>query len=48
MQLAKAFKDKAKSVNVKYIVPLKSTDFAIVYAPTESLFFFQTFYQKSI
>jgi len=38
MKLARAFRDKAKSVNEKYIVPPKSTDFAIVYAPTESLF----------
>jgi DNA recombination protein RmuC len=37
-KLARAFRDKAKSVNDKYIVPPKSTDFAIVYAPTESLF----------
>ena len=37
-KLAKAFKEKAKSVNEKYIVPPKTTDFAIVYAPTESLF----------
>jgi len=37
-KLARAFKDKAKSVNEKYIVPPKSTDFAILYAPTESLF----------
>ena len=37
-KLAKAFKDKAKSVNEKYIVPPKTTDFAIVYAPTESLY----------
>jgi len=37
-KLAKVFRDKAKSVNEKYIVPPKSTDFAIVYAPTESLF----------
>ena len=37
-KLAKAFRDKAKIVNEKYIVPPKSTDFAIVYAPTESLF----------
>ena len=29
-KLAKAFKDKAKSVNEKYVVPPKSTDFAIV------------------
>jgi len=38
IKLARAFRDKAKSVNEKYIVPPKSTDFAIVYAPTESLF----------
>ena len=31
-KLAKAFKDKAKSVNEKYIVPPKTTDFGIVYA----------------
>ncbi len=37
-KLAKAFKEKAKSVKEKYIVPPKTTDFAIVYAPTESLF----------
>ena len=37
-KLARAFRDKAKNVNEKYIVPPKSTDFAIVYAPTESLF----------
>ena len=37
-KLATAFKAKAKSVNEKYIVPPKTTDFAIVYAPTESLF----------
>ena len=37
-KLARAFKDKAKSVNEKYIFPPKTTDFAIVYAPTESLF----------
>jgi Uncharacterized protein conserved in bacteria len=37
-KLAKAFKDKAKSVMEKYIVPPKSVNFAIVYAPTESLF----------
>src|SRR5210317_392117 len=36
-KLATAFKAKAKSVNEKYIVPPKTTDFAIVYAPTESL-----------
>ena len=37
-KLARAFRDKAKSVNEKYIGPPKTTDFAIVYAPTESLF----------
>ncbi len=37
-KLARAFKEKAKSVNEKYIVPPKTVDFAIVYAPTESLF----------
>ena len=36
--LASAFRLKAKSVNSKYIVPPKSTDFAIVYVPTEGLF----------
>ena len=44
-KLARAFKDKAKSVNEKYIVPPKSTDFAIIYAPTESLFSEITSYQ---
>ena len=37
-KLARAYRDKAKSINEKYIVPPKTTDFAIVYAPTESLF----------
>ena len=37
-KLAKVFKEKAKSINEKYIGPPKTTDFAIVYAPTESLF----------
>ena len=37
-KLASAFRQKAKKVNEKYIVPPKTTDFAIVYAPTESLF----------
>ncbi len=37
-KLASAFRAKAKQVNLKYIVPPKSTDFAIVYAPVESLF----------
>ena len=44
-KLASAFKAKAKNVNEKYIVPPKSTDFAIVYAPTESLFSELTSYQ---
>ena len=37
-KLASAFRTKAKKFNEKYIVPPKTTDFAIVYAPTESLF----------
>ena len=36
--LAAAFRLKAKSVNMKYISPPKSTDFAIIYVPTEGLF----------
>jgi Uncharacterized protein conserved in bacteria len=36
--LAAAFRLKAKSVNAKYIAPPKSTDFAIIYVPTEGLF----------
>ena len=36
--LATAFRNKAKSVNLKYISPPKSTDFAIIYVPTEGLF----------
>ncbi|MAJ85465.1 MAG: DNA recombination protein RmuC [Candidatus Pelagibacter sp.] len=36
--LAAAFRLKAKLVNAKYIAPPKSTDFAIVYVPTEGLF----------
>ena len=36
--LASAFRLKAKTVNAKYIAPPKSTDFAIVYVPTEGLF----------
>jgi DNA recombination protein RmuC len=36
--LAAAFRNKAKTVNAKYISPPKTTDFAIVYAPTECLF----------
>ena len=37
-KLARAFKEKAKSVSEKYVVPPKTTNFAIIYAPTESLF----------
>tara|TARA_Y100000590_G_scaffold375036_1_gene439701 strand:- start:56 stop:1111 length:1056 start_codon:yes stop_codon:yes gene_type:complete len=37
-KLARAFRDKAKSVNEKYIFPPKTVDFAIIYAPTESLY----------
>ncbi len=44
-KLASAFKTKAKSVMEKYIVPPKTTDFAIVYAPTESLYKELTEYQ---
>ncbi len=44
-KLARAFKDKAKSVNEKYIFPPKTVDFAIVYAPTESLFLELSNYQ---
>ena len=36
--LAAAFRSKAKAVSSKYISPPKTTDFAIVYAPTEGLF----------
>ena len=36
--LASAFRDKAKKVAQKYISQPKTTDFAIVYAPTEGLF----------
>jgi len=36
--LAAAFRLKAKAVSMKYIAPPKSTDFAIVYVPTEGLF----------
>ena len=36
--LATAFRLKAKAVNAKYIAPPKSTDFAIIYVPTEGLF----------
>ena len=44
-KLVNAFKVKAKSVMEKYIVPPKTTDFAIVYAPTESLYKELTEYQ---
>jgi DNA recombination protein RmuC len=37
-ELATAFRNKAKAVSSKYIAPPKTTDFAIVYAPTEGLF----------
>lgn len=47
-KLASAFKAKAKSVNEKYIVPPKTTDFAIVYAPTESLYKELSEYQDPI
>ena len=47
-KLAMAFKNKAKSVNEKYIVPPKTTDFAIVYAPTESLYKELTEYQDPV
>jgi len=36
--LAAAFRSKAKAVSSKYIAPPKTTDFAILYAPTEGLF----------
>ena len=36
--LASAFRAKSKSVNQKYINPPMSTDFAIVYVPTEGLY----------
>jgi len=36
--LASAFKTKAKKVAEKYIMPPKTTDFAIVYAPIEGLY----------
>ena len=37
-ELATAYRNKAKAVSIKYIAPPKTTDFAIVYAPTEGLF----------
>jgi len=36
--LASAFRTKAKKVFEKYIMPPKTTDFAIIYAPTEGLY----------
>ena len=36
--LAIAFRAKAKKVSEKYIMPPKTTDFAIIYAPTEGLY----------
>ena len=36
--LASAFRNKAKRVSEKYISPPKTTDFAIIYAPTEGLY----------
>ena len=36
--LASAFRIKAKKVSEKYIMPPKTTDFAIIYAPTEGLY----------
>ena len=36
--LASAFRLKAKKVAEKYIMPPKTTDFAIIYAPTEGLY----------
>jgi DNA recombination protein RmuC len=36
--LASAFRAKAKKVAEKYIMPPKTTDFAIIYAPTEGLY----------
>ncbi len=36
--LASAFKIKAKKVSEKYIMPPKTTDFAIIYAPVEGLY----------
>jgi len=36
--LASGFRAKAKKVSEKYIMPPKTTDFAIIYAPTEGLY----------
>jgi len=37
-ELATAFRIKAKKVGEKYIMPPKTTNFAIIYAPTEGLY----------
>ena len=37
--VASAFRTKSKAVNQKYINPPITTDFAIVYVPTEGLYF---------
>ena len=37
--LASAFREKAEDIKDKYILPPKTTSFALAYAPTESLFF---------
>jgi DNA recombination protein RmuC len=37
-ELASAFRVKAKKVSEKYIMPPKTTNFAIIYAPTEGLY----------
>jgi len=37
-ELASAFRIKAKKTSEKYIMPPKTTDFAIIYAPTEGLY----------
>ena len=37
-ELAAGFRAKAKKVSEKYIMPPKTTDFAIIYAPTEGLY----------
>ena len=36
--LASVFRNKSKKVNEKYISPPKTTDFAIIYVPTEGLY----------
>ncbi len=43
--LASAFRIKAKKVSEKYIMPPKTTDFAIIYAPTEGLYLELTSYR---